>query len=75
MNTTNTMTGSSSDCSTQTTPFDLVVKKDGLAIVPLEIMLDMVDKIFGAVSSRTVGTSTVTVDSLGASNDENNLGN
>ena len=35
----------------------------------------IVDKIFGTVSSRTDGNSTVTVDSLGASNDENNLGN
>jgi hypothetical protein len=70
MNNTNTMTGSSSDCSTQTTPFDLVVEKDRL-----DIMLDIVDKIFGTVSSRTDGNSTVTVDSLGASNDENNLGN
>ncbi len=66
---------SSQDCSTQTTPFDFVEEKNGCAIVPLDVTLDILDKVLGAASSTTAANTTVPPDSLGTINDTNYSGN
>jgi hypothetical protein len=55
MNNTNQATNSlsnskSNDCSTQTNPLEMVEVKDGLAMVPIDTMLDMLDCYLGSQS-------------------------
>ncbi len=69
------MMRSSQDRSTQTTLFDFVEENNGCAIVPIDVMLDMLDKVLRAASSTTAANTTVPPDSLGTTNDTNYLGN
>jgi hypothetical protein len=49
--TTNSLSNSkSNDCSTQTNPLEMVEVKDGLAMVPIDTMLDMLDCYLGSQS-------------------------
>jgi len=55
MNNTNQATNSlsnseSNDCGTQTNPLEMVEVKDGLAMVPIDTMLDMLDCYLGSQS-------------------------